>query len=146
MEINFVPYLRISSIAENEEEGKIYLNVEGEIIPRYSLGLPEIDQDLEKPLRFLYKKHFDNLPELIGKVIKDMSIETMLANEKSKRAAKLENLKMVVIDSGESYNNEHVLLNFYFKFKPLMVPVFEPNFIHQGVIYSEPLDLNKIDT
>lgn len=139
-------YFRISSLWETVEENATILNVTGEILPRYSLGLPEEeDTSLKKNLLKAFKANKDYIINKVGIIVRDLAVEVMDLSEKPKRAEKLKELKFNLIDISDAYNDEYYMLELTIKYKPLMKPVFEEDFYHSGIIFQEELKSNTIE-
>lgn len=137
----FTPYLRISSVEETQKDDITYLTIKGEIVPKVDPTV-NFDDSMQKDLISQYKKNNDFV-ERIGKAVRKLSIDVMLANDKPNRANKLEGLKLVLIKKLVAYNKKYMFLQFTLKFKPTLKPVFEKNFKYQGLLLEEPLEKEK---
>ena len=136
-------FFRISSLWEVVEDNQTVLNVTIEILPRYPSGLPEeSDEDLGEKLVKVFEENEEYLINKTGLVIRDLAVEVMTLSERPKRAEKLKTLKIVLKESEHNYDSEHYILEAEFKFKPLMKPVFEADFYHNGIIFQEELKPN----
>jgi hypothetical protein len=133
-------FFRISSLWEVVEGDDTILNVTAEILPRYASGLPEeADPDLSKKLQKSFEDNREYLINKTGLIIRKLAVEVMVLSERPTRSEKLKSLKLVLLESEAEYSSEHYMLEITFKFKPLMKPVFEPDFYHSGIVFQEEL-------
>jgi hypothetical protein len=135
-EIEFLPKFRVASFIEKENN----LVVTGELIPMYPSGFPTSeDPELKNKLLKLYDKHRDWLLNRMALSIRDLALEVWAVSEKPERVDSLRELKFRILSDETDYTSEYLKLDIEATFSPTVIPVFESEFDHKGIIYQEDL-------